>query len=207
MNLEEIEETYKKELEKIEKEFLQGIKDKKDTGEVEKDYLKKIKVVRERYYKEVTVFLEKQKKALKNIKKKKVKKEKVGRFKVEPGDFELSWWQKKKFSWGLRWFKVGFKTHNFRRDHTPNFVSYNWIIFRITMKKIFTKVRNAVAGFFEMLFTAIAGGYVSSKNLLKKVSKKVVELPGRIIGRLMKKKGGEEKKEGEGGKEEKEGEK
>lgn len=202
MDLEEIEEVYRRELEEIEKEFLKAIADKKNAKGAENTYKSKIKAARDRYYKLINDNLEKEKK---NYGRKGRKKEgfDVKPFKVEPGNFELSWWQKKKLEWNLWFFKKHFHTRNKVREKTPKFVSYHYYKWRLLLKRFYGNVREGLSRAYSGLVSMLQHNYGRLKDLVKKILKylsgvpeKVVKLIQRIRGKKVEKKAGEgDKKE------------
>jgi hypothetical protein len=100
MDLDEIEEIYRKELEQAENDFLKEVANSKDSSPAEKRYKEKVKIAQNKYYVSVNSYLEKEKKNY-GKKEQKKKPEITAPFQVLPGNFELSRWEKRKLKWGL----------------------------------------------------------------------------------------------------------
>lgn len=200
MDLEEIEEAYRKQLEDAEKIFLKAVADKKGVKEAEKTYKAKVKAARDKYYSSINAHLEKEKKSY-GKKNKKTKREDTKPFKVEPGNFELSWWQRQRLSWGLYFFKKRFATRNKMRKNTPKFVSYQYYKWKLFFKKFYLAVADAISRTLSELAAMFKSLYEWSGDLTKKVLKYLGGVPGKLMALLNKIRGKKakagEKKEGE----------
>ncbi|MFH1802003.1 MAG: hypothetical protein ABH864_00965 [archaeon] len=195
MDLEEIEDVYRRELEEIEKNFLKAVADKEKSKGAEKAYKGKIKAARDRYYTSVNTYLEREKKNLGKKDNKKKEKE-TKQFKVVPGNFELSWWQRQKLRWGLFFFKKRFSARNKIRKNTPEFVSYQYYKKRLLFGRFFGVVGDSVRGAASEVASVLQGNYEMFKKGAQKALKYLSELPGKIFAKFFKKKGKEgEKKE------------
>jgi len=187
MDLEKIEEDYKKGLDVAEKEFKSGLKNKGNTKELEKRYQNKLNSLRKHYYNSINSNLKKQG-IYKKKKKSATKKEKFKTFKVHPGKFELSIFQKLKFKIHLLKFKVGFWIRNFLRNKTPEFISFNYLKIKIKSKKLFSKLSDLTADSIEKTKDLSQKTFEKSKSLIKIAYKKTMEFPSKIIEKFSKKK-------------------
>ncbi len=192
MDLDEIEDVYKRELEDAEKDFLQATAEKKDANGAEEKYRSRIRAAREKYYKTIKIYLEKEKSS-REKKGKKEKTEENKQFKVEPGKFELSWWEKQKIKWGLIFFKAHFKTRNKARKNTPRAVSYEYYSLRLSLRKFFGTIADATDRMVSTIVAVSQHLFEIVKDFLKKFLKYLGGIPGKIADRF-KKKGKEEKK-------------
>ncbi len=204
MDLEEIENAYKKEIEEAEKEFLAGIKNKKDISEVERDYRNKLKISREKYYRSVSEILKKMP-DLKSHKKQDKKEEKIKPLNIRPGNFELSIFHKIRFKIIPVLFRLKLRIKRMIREKTPYRISYNYIKIKIRAKKAFLKTKNSSEQLKEKLRALEQRGINSVKNLAKNIKNKTKKIIGRIISGIQKikskKEKGNEKKQAENKKE------
>lgn len=185
MDLEEIENAYAQEVESAGKIFIAGIKEKKDVKVLEKEYKKRLKFSRDAYYKAVQTEL---KKKPKKQGKKKKKEEKTKALSIEKGEFELGRFARFKIKWHLAWFKCSFAFRNWRRRHTPAFLSFWYIKTKLTLKRwsartssAFERAGSKTKEFFVFITTSTSKG-------VKRVYTKLAALPEKIIEKLSKKK-------------------
>lgn len=193
MDLDEIEEKYQKELEKAENDFLKEVAGSKDSSAAEKKYTERVKAAQSSYSNAVNSVLAKQKGSLGKVEKKKTL-EKNEQFKVVPGNFELTRWEKQKIKWGLFFFKTHFKVRNDLRKKTPNFVSYQYYYWRILIRRFTGAVRDEIHHIVSEITLAMQHNYETLSEFMKKAFKFLWELPGKFLSHF-KKKGKEEKKE------------
>ena len=192
MNIEEAEDIYRQELESAEKEFVEGFKSKGDVRELEKIYKSKLKASREKYYNLISGELKK--KDFKSKSKKFRSKEKKQKpFEVEEGNFELGLFQKLRYKSGLRGFKFWFGIRNFLRKKTPDIVFYSYFKLKLKTKRFLSMISNLFEKFVKKIEEIFRVAFEKTKSGLKKVYKKTMELPGKITGKLSRKKKSEGK--------------
>jgi hypothetical protein len=208
VEIEEIEEIYEKDVESVEKEFLDGLKAGKSTKDLDKIYRDKIKLARDKYYKSMSDYIERSKKAKQQ--KKKGKKEKFKHFEVVPANLRLSWFRRMRNKLNLKWFKFHFSVRNGVRSRTPNgFLRFRiWVKLKLRRYYMFVRrIIEKIFNWFKELFVSAGKGIYTG---VKKALAFLIELPGKFLGLFRRKKKGKEgeKKEGEGkeGEEKKEGE-
>ena len=184
MDLEEIETIYKKDLEKAEKEFLEGIKNSKDVNKIEEKYKKALESSRERYYNSIHFFIKEQNKE----KKKKVdKKEKIERFKLDKRSLEISSYEKFKNKLSLFFFKIRFNLRNFRRRNIPYFLSIFNIKIKLKISKVSNKINNLILSITEGIKNAFENSRESTKEFTKKLIEKSKDLPEKTLSLFKRK--------------------
>ncbi|GBE20089.1 hypothetical protein BMS3Abin17_00823 [archaeon BMS3Abin17] len=197
MKIEDIETIYKKEIKEAEKEFLEGMKNKKNLGELETIYKNKLRLAREDYYESISKVIEKQKESIKKKDKKEDKSEKVKCFKLKPGKFGLTLLQRIKFRLGYLFFKLGFRLRNWLKKITPNILSYNYIKIKITIKRISLYLNNLFLEFSIVIKDNLRKIYSLAKTGIKKlleIAKKITEATLFRFSKKDSSKEGEEKK-------------
>jgi hypothetical protein len=171
MDVEEIEAIYKQDIEKAEKEFLEGIAKKKKVVDLEKKYFNKFKIAKKKYYKSMSAIIEKQKKYAykKPLQKKAPDKSKA--FKANTEEIRLTPYQKMRFKWDLFKFKFRLKLKKFFRAITPTFISYLFIKFRLFLKRTYNKLKEMVKSFFTFIKESILWTINSIETVTKKTYK------------------------------------
>ncbi len=139
VKIEEIEDFYKKEAEKIDKEFLNKLSkaiNKNEKSNIEIEYKIKTKTLREKYGGKISGYLIEQKQAIKEQETKKAakkpKREDFKKFEVKKLDLNKTWKDKLKFKWELFKFKHRINSKNFRDSHTPESMKISIIKLRIS---------------------------------------------------------------------------
>lgn len=197
MDLDEIEEVYRKECEDAENDFLKSVANKKDSSSAEKTYTGRIKSAREKYERLVRSYLENEKKN-RGKKGQKPVLERNEQFKVIPGEFELSHWEKRKLKWHLFFFKTHFNLRNELRQKTPGFLSYYFYLWKLLFKRFFGAIRDFFAQMISEIVSSLQHTLEALGELSKKIFKYLSELPGKILSLFKKKSkavGGEAKPE------------
>ncbi len=185
MDLEEIETIYKKDIDKAEKEFLEGIKNSKDMGKIEKRYKETLNVSREKYYNLVSSFIKKQSK---ENRKKENKKDSTERFKLDESSLEISRYGKFKAKFGLFIFKLKFNLRNFKRRNVPHFLSILNIKIKFKLRKIYDKINNLISLITEKLRNTLDNLRESIKEFIKKLMEKTKDLPEKGLSLFKRKK-------------------
>jgi hypothetical protein len=168
-DIEDIENFYEREIEKADKEFLSGLKQKKDNKDKEKRYKESLKNIQEQYKKKYERYLSAQKEGLSKNKKhpgpKEGKKEKL---KTKSIDFKkLDKEEKKRLNKEIFKFKTRLKMHKFYRKATPKFLI-------ITYLKIKFKIRNCsheLSLFASDMNSKVKEGMIISGSKVKGISK------------------------------------
>jgi hypothetical protein len=195
MDLEKIEEIYRKDLETSEQEFSDGVKKNLDLKVIEADYIKKVELARKKYYSSMAEFIKQEKILISKKKKKKKTEEKLEELNVKPGKFELSFWERLKLNWSHGSFKFKFQIRNFRRSHTPYFLSYGYLKAKIKTKRILFVLNE----FLASLSDAFKNNFILVFNKIKESSitvyKTLGTLPGKIFLLFKKIKHSKKKKE------------
>ncbi len=185
MDLEEIEAIYKKDLDKAEKEFLEGIKNSKDMTKIEEKYKEVLNASREKYSDSVNYFIKKQNK---EKKKKEPKKGRAERFKLDESSLEISRYGKFKTKFGLFIFKLKFNLRNFRKRNTPHFLSILNIKTKFKFRKIFDKINNLISLITEKIRNTFENLRESVKEFVKKLMEKSKDLPEKALSLFKRKK-------------------
>jgi hypothetical protein len=181
MDVEEIETTYKQDIERLEKSFLDGISKNENIIKLEKRYHKDTHKSKEKYYKLMSQLIEKQKKDAWKKPKNSKKQEVTKIFKVTHLDLKTTNYQKFKFLLSLKSFRYKIKIKNFFHMITPVFIRYSLIKSKINFKKglIKTKekikssavwIKDTVIGIRNSTFEGIKDAYKFIIKVLKKIS-------------------------------------
>lgn len=201
MDFETIEEDYRKELEKIDSDFVKGIENKQDIKSLEETYRLKSAQSREKYYVLMKKYIEEQKKASLIKKKKEVKKEKLSELNVVHQNFDIGFRARTKLNWALKYFKFKFKLRNSVRRSTPYFFSYHYTKFRIRIKWMNRRISEYISDSISDFKTKITSIWEKTKEFFTKTYKKLADFPSKIISFIKKvfskKKKDEKGKEGE----------
>jgi len=205
MDLSDIEANYERDLGFAKDEFLKDLNDKISLNDAEKQYREKLKSAKEQYYSSISRNLKKQKISVKTPNEFFGKKQKIKPFNVKEGGYNLTFLQRLKVRFHLKFFHLSFKFRNFRRKHTPDFISYPYIKFKMDTKRAFVSIKDSLEKFIgsgEELFKSQAGllknflanTYKKAREYIKKVWQKLMEKVGR---KSKGEKGGGNKVEGE----------
>jgi hypothetical protein len=207
MDLDKIEDTYRKDLEKTEQEFSKEVKNNLDIKQIEENYRKRVELARKKYYASMAGLIGQEKVLASKKKKKKTAEEKLEELNIRPGDYGPTFFEKMKLNWSLRVFKLKFKWRNFHRTHTPLFVSYNFLKIKIMAKKISSLIKEFFSNVYGSVRNSIVLAVSKTKEFFGAVYKKMIELPGKVLSLLKKLKPAKKKKENPAEKKEDSGEK
>lgn len=162
--MEEVEESYRKELEICEKVFLDNLKKGLDLKESEINYKKRTEKAREKYLKNVSKCLEKEGK--KNLIKHSIgNKEKNEVFMSKHASCELNSIDKLKIWSNLFIFKLFFSTRNLVRKKIPN----NILFFYYRIKIKFLRILHIFDGYLQY----VRGKYEDLRIFMRDILKKV----------------------------------
>jgi len=206
VKIDEIEDFYKRESEKIDNGFLNRLPKSKEKNSIESEYKIKTKTLRQEYEKKINDYLKEQKHALteqeKNRINKKPKKEDSERFEAKKLDLTDTWRDRLKYKWELFKFKHRINSKNFKNKHMPEFAKIFIIKSGIFIRNLFSQI----SGFMSYLFSSIsklifnlliklkdAGLFIFVK--LKILMKWLIPKISLILSRIFKKKKAEESKE------------
>jgi hypothetical protein len=209
VKIEEIEDFYKKETEKIDKEFLNKISkvvNKKEKIYIETEYKRKTKILRNEYEKKIVGYLKEQKQEIKKqeMKKtaKKIKKEDFKKFVVKKLDLNETWKDKLEFKWELFKFKHKINSKNFKDRHMPESMKVAIIKSKISIKNFLSLISKFIFDLLlsikKFIFNVLdklkeAGLFIFAK--LKILIKGVILKISLISSKIFKKKKAEENKE------------
>lgn len=209
MDVEKIEEDYRKERERIDKEFLTSLSKGGDSTALEEQYRKQSLQARELYYAAMNKIIDTQKKSVHQKKPKKTKQEKQKFLDTSHHNFDIGFKQRLKLRWSLRYFTFTFTVRNYIRDTMPSFLRYFLTKQKIRFRHMVRSIKDTREDISQGIRNYLSSVWDKTKELSGKVYKKLVELPPKIIEFLKKK--FHKKKEGdssadskEKGKEEKE---
>jgi hypothetical protein len=183
MEIEEIEEFYKKEFESLDRQFLEGLKKGENKKLLEQHYKQRLGEIKKKYeedskkfFKNHNVLGEKSKKEENNEKKEK----KNERFVVEPLNLKLS--AKEKFSskWDLFKFRFRIKYKNLMHKITPNFL----IVFKIRTRNSLRKFSNHTRETLSRMASGFKNGFSSFAKITKSLLTKLLTLIFKGITKL-----------------------
>ena len=186
MDLEEIEDSYKRNCDLADNKFIEGINEKRNFNELEKEYKDKLNNARIKYNGQISIYLRKYGVATKKIVKNGTK-EKQKRFVVKSGNYELSYFQKARFKFSLIFFKIRFKLRNSIKGNIPNVILYNYLKIKVKVKKLKLRIKNFAVKIYDSIIQLLQTLLEYVKNLIKKLEN-VKNLPNKIIGHFIKKK-------------------
>jgi len=187
MDLEEIEDNYRKEIQKADDEFLQGMKDKRPFKEIEEEYKNKLKMSKMNYSNLVKEAIKNNKLSKSNFKKSS-KKEKIKPFKVESGRFDIGFIKKISLKLDFFIFKCKFKVRNVLREKTPYIISYNYIKSKIILNKRLSESKEFVNDTLNYIKTEFLRSLSGIKEGIKNISKKLSNFLQSILNKFTKKK-------------------
>jgi len=187
--MEEIENSYGKEVEILDKEFLEKIKQPgKNAAELEKEYLIKLRKATSKYEKAYVKFLKESKgifiKEKQNPEEKKDKK--VGKLKTKPFDLRTTRRAKLKKRWSLFKFKFGIKKRNFFRKITPNFLSMTYLRLRVKLKWIIFDIKGFLGRTWAKLKGVVRKLLHGFKVLILKILSFIKKVIVKIFGLIKK---------------------
>lgn len=184
--MEDPEEFYKSEIEKADKEFLDGLKGNQDRAESEKKYRDKLKNILEKYEKLFNKYLENQKKQIIETEKKKGTKkrvrEKQEKFEVKSLDLKLSWKEKLRFKIDLFKFKTRIKMKDFLEDNVP----FSFIFFYVKTKLSFRSYMMRFSNYISLLSSNFTSWILKIFEKIKSYSKKAYLLVKGIFVKVYK---------------------
>lgn len=200
--MEDIEEIYEEGIEKENEEFIEGLKQNKKIKDVEKNYKKDSKELRNKYEKEYRKKLNKEKKQeLKKIseKTKPKKRQETKPYEVKNLDMNLDWKQKARVKGVKKIYKIKRKAIDLYQENYPEKIIY----LRYKTQKRTNKTLNSIKKFFtnnfDIVYEEIKGFLKFLKKFFKQSSKKIKEelnaISGKILRRKKKKEISETKKE------------
>ncbi|MGV8152532.1 MAG: hypothetical protein ACP5OG_05615 [Candidatus Nanoarchaeia archaeon] len=140
--MEDLEEVYKREIEEADKYFLESKKNKLE-GDLEAQYKEKLKLIREKYKKDLLYALE----SSKNKKQKKSKgkmPEKISPYKVLPLDMSTSRLERIRQKLTIFKFIFNLRLKNFITAVTPDSFLIFTLKTKITIKRIWTNASEAI---------------------------------------------------------------
>ncbi len=194
MNRDQIDELYEQELSKLQKEFLEKIKNSKDMKLSEKDYRTKTTNVRLKYNKNMKKNLKVQPIYPKVIKPK-VKEKKIVPLNVKHETIDISIKEKLKMKSEYYKFKNKIRMKKIKRFFVPIWL----IVLGIKMRIKYKKVKNRISFRFDKLKlkikTKIENVFKKIKEFLSKLYKIVLSVPPMIWNLLKKIKLPKKKKE------------
>lgn len=210
VKIEEIEDYYKKEAEKIDKEFLNKLSkavNKNEKSNIEIEYKIKTKTLRNEYEKRIASYLKEQKQAIKEqgvrrIAAKKPKKEDFKKFVVKKLDLNETWKEKLKFKWELFKFKHKINSKNFKDRHMPESLKVFAIKSRISLRNFLSLISKSILNLFSLIKRQLFNIFVKLKSIvlfifakLKILIKWFMPKISLIFLKIFKKKKTEENKE------------
>lgn len=196
MGLEEIDETYRREIEQADKDFVDAINKKSDLKLAEKIYREKLKRAREKYSKLVEKNLGAEKKKKKP--KKKEKKEKTKPFKVKLENFEVGQLERLKLRIGIFKFKLRINLRKLFKVVIPKIIFYAYIIVKLKVSRFYNKTKNKISDLIDRIENFFVRVYDGFKEFLKKAYEKFLNMPEKIMSLFSRKKKDEKKETSSG---------
>lgn len=206
VKIDEIEDFYKRESEKIDAEFLNNLSKSKEKNTIESDYKIKSNALRQEYEKRISNYLKEQKQALKEQEKNKInkkpKKEDFKRFEVKKLDLADTWKDRLQFKSELFKFKYKINSKNFKDKHMPEFAKIFIIKSKIFIRSLLLHISKFISYLFSSMTKFIfnlliklkdAGLFIFAK--LKILIKWLIPKVSLILSKIFKKKKAEENKE------------
>jgi len=181
---EEIEGFYEKEMERLDKEFLENIKKTKDKRSLKKEYKANLLTLRSEYEKKYERYLQTQKRR-KEEKPKKKKKEKKEIFRVTPLNFRKTRKERFQIRYEPLWFRFKIKIKNFFRKITPTFLLVFYLKLKLhvkrglqftkeSIKRILSKAKENIISEAKKTGETAKKTYVKIKNFLGSILKKII---------------------------------
>lgn len=154
MDLNEIEDEYRKNLDVAEKKFIEDIKLGLDIKKVEEDYRSFTEKARETYNSKLSYFLKNNKENLQSKKISKKEQDKV--FKVNTDSYDLNFFERINRKISLFFFKIGFHLRNSFKKNTPSSVLYTYYILKIKSSRmielILIPIKSAIEFISDLVF-------------------------------------------------------
>lgn len=188
--MEDSEEVYANGIEEENEKFLEGLQNKKSLGELEEEYSKKVKEIRNIYEKSIKKELEQE---AKNTKVKKIDLEiKKGEpYKAHCLKMEKSWGEKKKIDITCSRYKTERKIKNFYQRFFPKKIIYFFYRSKIVMDNCLSKIglylenlKNIIVGVIKIIFSGIKTGILGIASGVKKIADRIKKL---FLGKNSKK--------------------
>jgi hypothetical protein len=179
---EEIEDFYKKEMEKLDQEFLDSFKKNLEIEKIKSQYETKLIKLKEEYEKRYSKYLEEQKKDFIKQRGKKIqeKKEKKESFNVERLNLELTKKEKFQLRYDMFRFRSRIKLSNILRRFIPNLFLINFIRIKLWIKRVLKSSRKYIQNFtidskklalnlFDVALKSVKYIYILIKRILSSV--------------------------------------
>lgn len=196
---EEIESYYKKQIEILDKEFLEklkGIKDKKEVNKLEQDYKKKNSMIQLQYEKKYIKYLEyikknppidpEKEKKKKEDKEKALKDNRPKQLIVTRTSLELTKKDQRNIKWSLFKFNLNRKYINSKKKYIPNTIKDKIIFIKFKIRYIINSIKrfidrkielnkNRLIKFGEKISQFTKSTYLKSKKVSKQTLKKLIK--------------------------------
>jgi hypothetical protein len=174
--MEDPEEIYVNEIEEESERFLEGLQTKKSLGELEKEYSRKVKEIRNIYEKSIKKELEQEAKNL-EIKKANLEISEKKPYKAHCLKMEKSWSEKKKIGLISEEYKIERKIKNLIQKYFPKKIIYFFYRSKIIARNFFNKIglylekiKDRIIESIEIIFSGIKKGISNITAGLKKLS-------------------------------------
>jgi len=154
MNLDEIEDDYKLQIQKADSEFLKLTSLGTDIKQAESKYRELTKKIRSKYISRLTKFLEESNGE--DVKKYGKNPENYSRFKVDTSSYDLTTFQKNKIKISLFIFRFNLILRESIKEHLSNNFLFHYYRIKIRAVHIIRKVNEKLV-FFENIFEEFAG--------------------------------------------------
>ncbi|MFA5857103.1 MAG: hypothetical protein WC867_07100 [Candidatus Pacearchaeota archaeon] len=196
-NADDIEEFYKHEIERIDREYLEDFKKYPIKISREKDYKEKLNKARIAYELKYKKFIDEQKRLYINEKKKAIKKEKnkEEHFTVKRLNLELSIKEKISLKWEMFRFKFKINFRKIFHKLMPNFlirgILKTRLFFKLTyneIKRIIKNIINMIKKFILSLIKLIIKIIMGILRFIKKIILNIFTIVSKIFKKILKRK-------------------
>jgi hypothetical protein len=150
MDLNEIEDEYKRSLDLAEKKFIDDIKLGLNIKKIEEDYRKSTEKARATYNLKLADFLKSDKSNL--IPRKSVKNEENTVFKANTESYDLNFYERLKRKTSLLIFKAGFHLRNSFKKNLPSPVLYQYYILKIKFFRLIEIISIPIKSSIDFIF-------------------------------------------------------
>ncbi|HVY01819.1 MAG TPA: hypothetical protein VHA12_03585 [Candidatus Nanoarchaeia archaeon] len=150
MDLNEIEDEYKRNLDFAEKKFIENIKLGLDIKKIEEDYRKSTEKARVTYNLKLSEFIKTDKSNL--IARKSLSAEEKKVFKANTESYDLSLYERIKRKISLLIFKAGFHLRNSFKKNLPSSVLYKYYIFKIKFFRLVEAISDPIKSSISFVF-------------------------------------------------------
>lgn len=192
----DLEEEYRENLEKEGELFLEGLKNKRSLGELEKEYSKKVREIRRIYEKSLKKELEKEKNSqIKGVKKNiNIQEKKEKPFQVESIELNKNWKERKQIEVASSSYKTKRKIKDFIQKALPNYLLYSYYRIKRILKDFFKEVGKKIT----KIWNNSSEKALNVLSLIKKGFLKIISIMKRLwvfIRKKIKKDKGDKKEE------------